>query len=491
MVIKIPKYPLTLADLKSVAFDKVRVELKKNAISKILRAKEEINQILLKNMPIYGVNTGFGALANRLIPKNKLKELQENLIMSHATGTGDFLPNEVVRAAIFLRANMLSKGYSGVRPELIAFLTKLLNYEIVPLVREKGSVGASGDLAPLAFIGLLLIGKGEAIYQGKRLKGIEVLRRVGLKPLSLEPKEGLALINGTEVMTGFAGLNLLRAQNLCEISDLTGGLSFLSLKGDKRVFSQQLHALKPHKEQILVAQSLRKLLRGTAIDNPHIPQDAYSLRCIPQIHSAARAAVTFGIKVVETEMNSITDNPVILNRQVLSGGNFHGSMIALAMDCLAIGLGQIAGIAERRIFRLLDDKLSGLPPFLTKNPGINSGLMMAQVLAATLLTENKILSNPASIHSVPTSANQEDWTSMGMNAGLKLKTILENTETILAIEAIVACQAIEILGIKYLGSSPLKDFFYKIRSFVPFLTRDREISDDIQKIKTWIREYKK
>jgi histidine ammonia-lyase len=474
---------LRLETLEQIARSKEKITLAPIARRRIAAANRSLNKILAENEPIYGVNTGFGALAGEKISRGKLQTLQRNLILSHAVGAGEMLPGDAVRGAIALRVNTLAQGHSGVRPELVRFLISMLNQDVVPVVYEKGSVGASGDLAPLAFIALVVIGRGEAFYQGKRLRGRSALERAGLKPVTLEPKEGVALINGTQMMTSLGALALTDGERLLEIAEAAGAMSFAALGGDKKITDERLHKIRPHPGQLESARRLAKFLTGVEKQGGLI-QDAYSLRCIPQVHGAVREALDFVRTILATEINSVTDNPLLFGNKVLSGGNFHGAVVSLAMDTLGIALSQLAAISERRTFRLLDPKLSGLPPFLSPNAGLNSGLMMTQVLAAALVSENKILAHPASVDTISTSANQEDYVNMGMTAALKAKKIYENARTVLAIELLCAAQALEMAGRIPRG---LKEIFKTIRTAVPFIKSDRELQPLIEKITTLIQ----
>ncbi len=471
----IPKYNLKIEDTIIASQNKTRIKISEAGKKKILQSRAKLARALALEKPVYGVNTGFGALVQTTIPIAKRRSLQFNLIKSHALGTGNYFEKSVVRAAMFLRANMLSKGYSGVRLELVKLLIDMLNRNIIPVVYEKGSVGASGDLAPLSFIALTLIGKSKAFYSDKIMNSKIALKKAGLKPITFEPKEGLALINGTEMMSAQGAIDVIRADHLINLADITGALSFVGLGGNVKAFDAKASELKPYPGQKLSAKNLRNLISTNS--NPNSLQNAYSLRCMPQVHGAVRDGVRYARDVVEIEMNSVTDNPIIFDKEIMSGGNFHGQAIAFAMDNLAINLCALGGIAERRISRLLDPSLSGLPAFLSPSPGVNSGLMMTQLLAATLMTENKILATPASIHSLPTSANQEDFVSMGMDSALKAKRIIENTSTILALELINACQAIELAKIKL--NKRLKKYFDIVRSVVPFQKTDQELTGQL------------
>ncbi len=485
-MVKIKGTDLTVADFTRIARFKEKIGVDPTAAKKIARSNKSFKKILAADKPIYGVNTGYGALAGEKISKSELKQLQRNLILSHAVGAGELLPLDAVRGALVLRINTLAQGYSGVRPELVEFLVALLNQDVVPVVYEKGSVGASGDLAPLAFIALVVIGRGEAFFKGERLTGAAALKKAGLAPLELEPKEGVALINGTQMMTSVGTLTLVDAEELLEIAEASGAMSIAALGGDKKITDKRLHRLRPHKGQLQSARKLARFLEDVEKQGGMI-QDAYSLRCIPQVHGAVRQALGFVRTILETEINSVTDNPLIIEDEILLGGNFHGSVVSLGLDTLGIALAQLAAISERRTFRLLDPKLSGLPPFLAEHAGLNSGLMMTQVLAAALVTENKILAHPASVDTIPTSANQEDYVNMGMTAAVKAKKIYENSRTVLAVELLCAAQALEMAGRIPKG---LKEIFNAIRTEVPFIKADQELQPFIEKITALIQENK-
>ncbi|MCS7078498.1 MAG: histidine ammonia-lyase [Chloracidobacterium sp.] len=443
---------LTLQNVVDVARrTSVQVEIAPEALARMAEARAVVASIVAQGRIVYGVNTGFGKLSSVTIPPTALAELQVNLVRSHACGVGRPLSEAETRAMMLLRANVLARGFSGVRPVVVERLVGLLNAGVHPVIPEKGSVGASGDLAPLAHLALVLIGEGEAFFRGERLPGHVALARAGLEPLTLEAKEGLALLNGTQAMCAVGGLALARLLELAELADVAGALSLDALHGTAAAFDARIHAARPHSGQIAVAAHLRDLLAGSEIlashrDCPRV-QDAYSLRCMPQVHGAVRDVLEFARRTLETEFNSATDNPLVFTDtgDVLSGGNFHGAPVALALDACAIAAATLGGIAERRIERLLNPDLSGLPAFLARQPGTQSGLMMAQVTAAALCNENMGLAHPASVGSLPTGAAKEDFVSMGMTAALKLRTVAENVADILAIELLAATQALPFL----------------------------------------------
>jgi histidine ammonia-lyase len=436
---------------------------------------------------VYGVTTGFGRLADVAIPRNHLAELQLNLIRSHACGIGPPLPTEEVRAVMLLRANVLAKGYSGVRPELVDLLLDLLRSRIHPVIPEQGSVGASGDLAPLSHLALVLVGEGEAEVEGTIVPGAEALRRAGLSPLVLQAKEGIALNNGTQVMTGIGALVLVAAERAIETADVAGAMSLEGLRGTPDAFHPALQRVRAHAGQIASAERLRTLLAGSEIRESHRHndprvQDAYALRCMPQVHGATRGALAYVRSVLEIEMNSATDNPLIFPDEdggvVLSGGNFHGQPVAQALDLLTLALADLASISERRIERLVNPDLSDLPAFLTRTPGLHSGMMLAQISAAALVSESKVLAHPASVDSIPTGASKEDHVSMGAWAARKARQVLRNTEVVLGIELMCAAQALEFLRPLRPGRG-VEAAYHQIRSRIAPLEADRVLAPDI------------
>ncbi len=478
---------LTLTAFEDVVVRGAPVSLAASARERMLRSRAVVERLVATNATVYGVTTGFGLLSDRHVGGDQLRTLQLNLVRSHACGVGDSLSERETRGLMLLRANVLAKGYSGVRPAVAELLCEMLNRRVQPPIPSRGSVGASGDLAPLAHLALAIIGEGE---------GGEALRRAGLQPLQLEAKEGLGLLNGTQAMLALGLLHLLEAERLAATADVLGAMSLDALKGTDTAFDPRLHDVtRPHPGQVESAANLRRLIEGSQIrashrdpkDDPRV-QDAYSLRCMPQVHGAARGVIQHVRSVFEVEMNSATDNPLVFD-EVLSGGNFHGQPLALALDYLAIGLASIAGISERRIERLVNPTLNeDLPAFLAKNPGLESGMMEAQVVAASLVSENKTLAHPASVDSITTSGNKEDFVSMGMGAALKLRQVVENTRHVLAIEAICAAQALDFREQK---SSPrLEQAKSTIRSASPRLETDRVLSTDIAAVAQLIAEGK-
>jgi histidine ammonia-lyase len=482
---------LPLETVAAAACFPARVRLSGTAVRRIEAGRMVVERIIRQNRTVYGVTTGFGKFAEVRISLDEIDHLQENLIRSHATGVGQLFQPYQVRAIMLLQANQLAKGASGVRPAVVRQLLGMLNHDIIPLVPRQGSVGASGDLSPMAHIGLVMIGRGQAFYNGKILTGADALNKAGMKPLTLKAKEGLAITNGTEVMTAVGILNLLEAEKLCKISDISGAMSLEALRGTDKAFDPRIHALRPHRGQTESAENLRHLLAGSQIRKSHQDcqrvQDSYSLRCMPQVHGAAKTALKHIRQVLETELNSVTDNPLVFvkEHEVLSGGNFHGQPVALAMDYLGIATAELADISERRLARLLDASLSGLPGFLTEHGGLNSGLMIIQNTAASLVSENKVLAHPSSVDSIPTSANQEDHVSMGTIGARKAGQICDNVRYVLACELLAAAQGLEFL--KPLKPGKGVDAAYQvIRHGVKAFKQDREFHQDIEAINDMI-----
>ncbi|MGD9395262.1 MAG: histidine ammonia-lyase [Candidatus Thorarchaeota archaeon] len=479
---------LTLEDVVQVARHNESVTLHDSAVPRIKSSRAVVETAVKEGDVVYGVNTGFGDLADVSINKEDLARLQVNLIRSHSVGVGPPFSLEVVRGMMLLRANALAKGYSGVRLEVIETLIEMLNKDVVPVVPQQGSVGSSGDLAPLAHMALVLIGEGEAYYAGKILSGKEALRKAGIKPLVLQAKEGVALINGTQPMSAVGSLVIYDALKLIQDATIASSMSLEALRGTRTATDERIHAARAHEGQTDVAAAQRKILLDSEINQSHADcgkvQDAYSLRCIPQVMGASLDAIRFAYSVLETEINAATDNPLVFGKDgvVISGGNFHGQPIALAMDFLGIAIAEIASISERRVNRLVNPNLSELPAFLTTEGGLESGMMIAQYTAAALVSENKILAHPASVDSIPTSADQEDHVSMGTIAARKAADILENAQNVVAIEYMCACQGIDYLA-PLKTSEPLGEAYKTIRSAVSKLEDDRPLSPDIAKIR--------
>lgn len=491
-VISIDGESLTLEQVEEVAIKGTQVRISPSAKSKINKCRKYVEKILENGKRVYGINTGFGKLCQMMIDKEDIEKLQENLIKSHAIGFGPVFFEAEVRTIMFLRANVLAKGYSGARLELVQRLVDMLNKKVHPVIPEKGSVGASGDLAPLAFIGLVLIGQGWAFYKNRVMDGRLALQKAGIKPIKLLAKEGLVLVNGTQVMTAVAVLNLLKAERLANLADVSGAISLDAILGSPTPFDLDLQKVRAYKGQREVAVHLNKLMKNSQIREFHKAcpkiQDPYSFRCMPQVHGAVRNTLKYVRQVLEIEANSATDNPLVFadKDKVISGGNFHGEPVALAMDFLGIAMSELGNIAERRVFAMLDPSISGLPSFLTKRPGLNSGFMITQTAAAALVSENKILSHPASVDSIPTSINQEDHVSMGTISARKAREIINNIEDILSIEFLVASQGIDFR--RPLKPSPiLHKVNNAIRKMVPELGDDRVLMGDLAKIKELMR----
>jgi histidine ammonia-lyase len=488
---------LTLEQIEAVALERAGpIRMADNARERVIRSRAVVEAAVESGRAVYGVTTGFGRLADVAIPRDRLEELQLNLIRSHACGVGAPLSRAETRAVTLLRANVLAKGFSGVRPEVIDLLLALLDRGVHPVIPEQGSVGASGDLAPLSHLALVLVGEGEAEVGGEVMPGAEALRRAGLQPLVLRAKEGLALNNGTQAMNGIGALALLRAERAAATADVAGAMSLEALRGTPDAFHPALQRVRPHPGQIASAAHLRELLAGSEIRESHRHndprvQDAYALRCMPQVHGAARNAFAYIRSVLETEANSATDNPLIFPDEegglLLSGGNFHGQPIAQALDLLAIAMADLASISERRIERLVNPDLSDLPAFLTRQPGLNSGLMLAQITAASLVSESKVLAHPASVDSIPTGASKEDHVSMGLSSARKARTVLENLETVLGIELMCGAQGLEFLTPLRPGIG-VERAYRLVRSRIAPLEDDRVLAPDLAAATALVRE---
>ncbi len=493
-ILTIDCQPLTITDVVAVARHGTPVRLGDRSKLAMARSRDVVDRLVERKEVVYGITTGFGKFADRVIPAESLEKLQSNLILSHSVGVGDPLPPDVVRAMMVLRIASLAIGYSGVREEIVQGLADMLNAGIVPFVPAKGSVGASGDLAPLAHLALVLLGEGEADYEGRRVSGAEALAAAGLEPARLRAKEGLALINGTQLMSAIGCLLLHDAENLLDVADVSGAMSLEAVRGTDRPFDPKVQALRPHPGQIEVGERLCRLTSGSELmhshrHDSHKVQDPYSLRCMPQVHGASRDAVSHVKGVLETEINSVTDNPLVFpdTGEVISCGNFHGQPLALSLDFLAIALAEIGSISERRIEAMLDPSFSELPPFLTIHAGVDSGFMVSQYTAAALVSENKVLSHPASVDSIPTSANQEDHVSMGVTSGLKAREVLKNVETVLALELLCAAEGIDYRR-PLRTSAPLEAVHSLIRSEIPHLNEDRAMYPDIQAALSMVRD---
>src|SRR6185369_15775339 len=485
---------LTLEQIADVAKGREQVVLADEARARVEKACRVVEDIVTEGRTVYGVNTGFGKLSDVRIDKSDLVQLQLNLVRSHSVGLGAPLPEDEARAMLLLRANVLASGFSGARALVIDTLIAMLEKGVTPVIPEKGSVGASGDLAPLAHLALAAIGEGEVFYGDERLPAGTALERAQIAPLKLEVKEGLALLNGTQAMGAVGALALHRAERLVRLADVAGAMTLESLKGTPVAFDERTHAARPHPGQLSVAAHLRELLQESEIRQSHLVgdprvQDAYSLRCMPQVHGAIRTALDHARQVVEIESGSATDNPLVFSEtgEVLSGGNFHGAPLALVFDYAAIALTDLMSITERRIDRLVNpDSNEGLPPFLTPHAGISSGFMMLQVTAAALLNEAKVLAHPASIDNVPTDGGKEDHVSMGMTSATKLREIVKLAEMATAIELMAGAQALEYHAPLAPGRG-VKQAYEIVRRHVAPLTQDRAMAGDIDRITAAIK----
>lgn len=476
---------LTLEDVVSVCRNYYEVELSESAVDKIKKSRKIVDEFVENEDVVYGITTGFGKFSDVSISKEESRLLQKNLIITHAVGAGKPFETEIVRGIILLRINNLAKGYSGARLETILTMIEMLNKRVHPMVPQKGSLGASGDLAPLSHMVLPMIGLGMAEYMGEVMNGEEAMKKAGIPVVELTAKEGLALINGTQVMTAVGALTVYDALRLAKVADIAAALSFEAHNGVVDALDHKVHDVRPHKGQMDSARILLQLLadsKMTTRQGEIRVQDAYSLRCTPQVHGASKDAINYVKERVEIEINSVTDNPIIFpeTKEGISGGNFHGQPMALSFDFLGIALAELANISERRLERLVNPALSGLPAFLVEHGGLNSGFMIVQYSAAALVSENKILAHPASVDSIPSSANQEDHVSMGTIAARKAKEIMENVRRVIAMEIMCACQGIDLRGNRGLGkgTSPV---YNAVREVVSMLKEDRPLYEDINK----------
>lgn len=473
---------LTIAQVRTVAAGAEPVSLAPAAIEKMLRSRAVVERLATGDKPVYAVNTGVGHLADIRIPPDELEQLQRNVVRSHCCGVGEPLARAEVRAMMLIRANVLAKGFSGIRPVVAERLCEMLNRGVTPVVPSRGSVGASGDLAPLAHMALVLIGEGEAEFGGERQEGAEALRRAAIEPITLRSKEGISLVNGTQAMLATGCLQLVEAAVLADTADVVCAMATDAQRGTPRAFHEAIQSLRPHPGQVQSAANLVRLLEGSEIRASHAGcgrvQDAYSLRCAPQVHGAVRDTLAEARRVFEIELNSATDNPLVIGDEILSGGNFHGEPLAFQLDYLAIALTALSNISERRIDRLVNPFLNeGLPPFLAAHPGLESGLMMAQVTAAALVAENRVLAGPASTGSITTSGNKEDFVSMGMTSALKLRDVVRNTRLVLAIEALTAARALDFL--RPLKTSPALE---AASALIPRLAGDQPVSGAMARV---------
>ncbi len=476
---------LTIEDVIAIAREGAKARLTTKAEGRIRAARNLVEEWVRDERVIYGITTGFGALCNVAINKADTRQLQENILKSHAAGVGDALDESAVRAVMTLRVKDLARGRSGIRLETVRQVLEMLNRGVLPVIPEKGSVGASGDLSPLAHLALVVIGMGEALFEGQRMPGADALGRCGLEPVRLEAAEGLALVNGTQVSTGIGCMAVYDASRLSKLSDIAAAMSLEVLMGSRTEFDQRIHDARPHPGQAAVADNMRRIISNSEIISSHKDcsrvQDAYTLRCSPQVHGASKDAIAYTWRVVETEINSSTNNPLIFPEagDYLLGGNFHGQPVGLVMDFLCMAVAELANISERRIERLVNPQLSGLPAFLVSNGGLNSGFMIAQYTAASLVSENKVLSHPACVDSIPTSANKEDHVPMSPISARKCREIVKNSECVTAIELLCAAQALDLFTNLKPGEGTL-EAYRVIREAVPHLENDRVLSTDIE-----------
>jgi histidine ammonia-lyase len=482
---------LTLDQIKAVLYDNKKVNASKKSLEAVQKSREAVEKIVSESRVVYGITTGFGKFSDVLIDKNHVQDLQLNLIRSHSCGVGEPFPEVVSKAMLLLRANALLKGYSGIRPIIIEKLLALVNSDIIPVIPQQGSLGASGDLAPLSHLALVLIGEGEVFFKGKRVKSLVALQKEGILPVTLEAKEGLALINGTQAMTAMGVVAYLEAEQLGFESELIASMTMEALNGIMDAFAEEVQEARGYKQQIETAARIRHYLNDSLLTTRQGElrvQDAYSLRCIPQVHGATWQVLDYVKEKLEIEMNAATDNPLIFDegKTVISGGNFHGQPIAFAMDFMKIAVAELANISERRIERLVNPQLNDLPPFLSPEPGLQSGAMIMQYAAASLVSENKTLAHPASVDSIPSSANQEDHVSMGTIASRHAYQIIQNVRRVLAIELICAMQAVEIRGINKMATIT-RALYDKGREQVPSIKSDRIFSKDIEKAAQWLK----
>ncbi len=482
---------LTTAQVNAVAHGNEQVGIAPKAIAAMQRSRAIVERLESGDAPVYAVNTGVGLLSDVRVSPQDLETLQRNLVRSHCAGVGDPMGRAETRAMMLIRANVLSKGYSGTRPLLAEQLCNLLNRGVTPVVPSRGSVGASGDLAPLAHMAAVMIGEGEAEFAGARMPGAEALRKAGVEPVTLQSKEGISLLNGTQAMLAVGCIELEQCERLAHAADVICAMSLDGLRGTPRAFDPRIHEIRPHPGQRASAANLLRLLDGSEIRQSHITcrrvQDAYSLRCAPQVHGAVRDTLSEARRVFEIELNSVTDNPLVIGDEIISGGNFHGEPLAFALDYLAVALTALSGISERRIDRLVNPALNEeLPAFLAGHPGLETGFMIVQVTAAALVAENRVLANPASPGSITTSGNKEDFVSMGMTSATKLQQVVKNTRAVLAIEALTAARALDLLA--PLKSGPaIERARASLRAICPAWEGDQIFCDRLAAVEQWIQ----
>jgi histidine ammonia-lyase len=491
-MVELTGHSLSLEEIKRVCYEDEFVTISKESMRKVKESRAAVDKIVADKRTIYGINTGFGKFSDVAIDECDVDALQVNLIRSHACGVGDPFPEVVSRAMVLLRLNALLKGFSGIRPVIAERLVTLLNSHIHPVIPQQGSLGASGDLAPLSHLALVIMGEGKVHYKGTVSKTEDVYKQEGLTPITLKAKEGLALINGTQAMTAMGVVNWIEANDLAYQSEWISALTMEGLEGIIDAFHPEIHKARGYPQQTAVAERMRNILDGSKLitrQGEKRVQDAYSLRCIPQVHGASWQALDYVKEKLEIEVNAATDNPLIFDggETVISGGNFHGQPIAIAMDFMKIGVAEFASISERRIERLVNPQLNDLPPFLSAQPGLQSGAMIMQYCAASLVSENKTLAHPASVDSIPSSANQEDHVSMGTIAARHAHMIIQNVRRVLAIECICALQAVQYRGVDKM-SPQTRAFYEEARKVVPSITEDRVFSEDIERLAEWFKK---
>lgn len=483
---------LTVSDIKRVCIDGEEVSISEDSLKAVRKGRKAVEKIVEEHRTVYGINTGFGKFSDVSIEEGDVNELQLHLIRSHACGVGEPFPEVVSRAMVMLRLNALLKGFSGVREVVVKRLCQLMNEKVHPVIPSQGSLGASGDLAPLSHLALVLIGEGRVYFQGKEMPAAEALETIGLTPIKLKAKEGLALINGTQAMTAMGAINIIEAERLAKQSEWIAAMTMEGLHGIIDAFHPAIHEARGYREQVDVAARMRRLLADsnlTTRQGEKRVQDAYSIRCIPQVHGASWQSLDYVHDKLEIEANAATDNPLIFEdgEVVVSGGNFHGQPIALAMDFMKVAVAELANISERRVERLVNPQLNDLPPFLSPNPGLQSGAMIMQYAAASLVSENKTLAHPASVDSIPSSANQEDHVSMGTIAARHAYQIIANLRRVLAVELICAMQAVEHRGVEHMAAAT-RELYEEVRSFIPSIEEDRVFANDIERLATWLKE---
>ncbi len=482
LVVPIDGQNITPSVIANIFGHPIRTHVAASVMATVVENREHLEQLIQQDRLFYGINTGFGSLCDRKISADQLETLQENLLMSHAVGVGDPVPDEIVRLMMLFKLQSLSRGHSGIRPQTLELLAQMLSADLLPLVRSKGSLGASGDLAPLAHLALPLIGRGAIRTNGKTAKAAEALAAVEIEPVKLAAKEGLALINGTQFMSAYAAALCVRARRLCKIADIVAAMSLEAVRGRLEPFDIRIHAIRPHPGALTVAHNIRELLANRPA-NPSKPygvrvQDPYSLRCVPAVHGATRDALDHVEQVTYREINSVTDNPLVFEGAILSGGNFHGQPLALTLDYLAIAVAELASSSERRQYLLVNDTHYGLPQALMSNSGLNSGFMIAHYTSAALVSENKVLCHPASVDSIPTSGGQEDHVSMGATSALKCWQIVDNVEHVLGIELLIAAQALDFTPPSELAPA-IRQALESVREQIPAAEADREFGSDI------------